>query len=387
MSSRRVARQIWTGFLLLGFIAPLQGCVGRRLASKIHPTQVQLQRAIGQGSRSPSCAPKATAKAEAEIKFAEDALAMGETFRARRHLRQAEDWTELADKKTKSESCRAEFASGSIDDRDGDGYDDKVDQCPDKPEDFDSFEDQDGCPDVDNDGDGILDAVSWNGTAYTNNDRSGERDCRDEAEDKDGFQDTDGCPDPDNDADSIPDEQDKCPNQPEDLDNFEDEDGCPDEDNDGDGILDAQDKCPNEAEDKDGDEDEDGCPDLLAKLDGCRISIDQKVFFAFDRWAIDPQSFALLNDVATILNQHPEITLEIGGHTDSRGSKSYNQSLSQKRVDSVRTYLSGRGIPVSRLYARGYGESTPIESNRSAAGRAKNRRVEFNRNDGSCKNQ
>ncbi|MCW5827916.1 MAG: hypothetical protein KIT79_01245 [Deltaproteobacteria bacterium] len=131
-------------------------------------------------------------------------------------------------------------------DRDGDGFDDFRDQCPDKAEDFDGFEDHDGCPEPDNDGDRIPDTIDK---------------CPNEPEDYDGWEDEDGCPDPDNDGDGILDADDKCPNDPEDFDGFQDEDGCPDWDNDGDGILDVDDKCPNEPEDRDGFEDKDGCPD------------------------------------------------------------------------------------------------------------------------------
>ena len=81
------------------------------------------------------------------------------------------------------------------------------------------------------------------------------------AEDFDGYEDADGCPDPDNDGDGIPDESDGAPEFPEDFDGFEDGDGAPDLDNDGDGIIDERDMCPNEREDLDGFEDEDGCPD------------------------------------------------------------------------------------------------------------------------------
>jgi hypothetical protein len=84
--------------------------------------------------------------------------------------------------------------------------------------------------------------------------------CPDEAEDFDGFQDDDGCPDHDNDGDGVPDRDDLAPDLPEDVDGFEDEDGRPDMDNDGDGITDDKDECPNEPEDFDGDEDTDGCP-------------------------------------------------------------------------------------------------------------------------------
>ena len=122
----------------------------------------------------------------------------------------------------------------SIGDRDGDGYKDDVDQCPDDPEDFDDFEDEDGCPEPDNDKDGILDVDDK---------------CPNDPETKNGYQDEDGCPDNttfDRDGDGIPDDVDKCPDDPEDKDNFEDEDGCPDPDNDKDGILDVNDLCPND---------------------------------------------------------------------------------------------------------------------------------------------
>ena len=108
----------------------------------------------------------------------------------------------------------------SIGDRDGDGYKDDVDKCPDEPEDFDGFKDEDGCPDPDNDNDGIPDV----------DDR-----CTNEPEDRDGDHDEDGCPegnDGDRDGDGILDSHDKCPDQPEDRDGFQDSDGCPDPDND-----------------------------------------------------------------------------------------------------------------------------------------------------------
>lgn len=137
---------------------------------------------------------------------------------------------------------------GKLDkDMDGDGIQDKEDACPEDPEDFDGFEDSDGCPDYDNDKDGILDVMDQ---------------CPLEPEDKDGFKDKDGCPDDDNDGDGIPDMSDRCPNDPEDVDQFEDSDGCPDPDNDGDGVPDTKDGCPTEPEDKDGWDDADGCPDI-----------------------------------------------------------------------------------------------------------------------------
>lgn len=112
---------------------------------------------------------------------------------------------------------RASFAIGLSwpvvsSDTDGDGIDDHVDRCPRRPEDFDGFEDEDGCPDLDNDNDGVPDAVDG---------------APDRPEDLDGFEDEDGVPDLDNDGDGIIDERDMCPDIPEDLDGVEDADGCP----------------------------------------------------------------------------------------------------------------------------------------------------------------
>jgi len=134
-------------------------------------------------------------------------------------------------------------------DRDLDGIPDKVDECPAATEDFDGFDDTDGCPDLDNDKDGVPD---------------GKDKCPLDAEDRDGFEDVDGCPDSDNDKDGIPDLKDKCPDHAEDRDGFEDADGCPDLDNDKDGIPDLKDKCPDQAETLNGKDDEDGCPDMEA---------------------------------------------------------------------------------------------------------------------------
>jgi len=133
---------------------------------------------------------------------------------------------------------------GSGGDRDGDGIADSRDLCPDEPEDFDGFEDTDGCPDPDNDKDGVLDV----------NDR-----CPNAPGPR-----GDGCPrsvGTDRDHDGIPDAMDKCPDDPEDKDGFQDDDGCPDPDNDMDGIPDVRDKCPNEPETFNGYQDDDGCPD------------------------------------------------------------------------------------------------------------------------------
>jgi outer membrane protein OmpA-like peptidoglycan-associated protein len=162
-------------------------------------------------------------------------------------------------------------------DSDDDGIPNKFDECKNDPEDKDGFQDNDGCPDPDNDADGVCDAwVAEKGqNAKFAGKCKGADKCLEVPEDKDGFQDEDGCPDPDNDKDGIPDAKDKCPGSAEDMDGFEDNDGCPDLDNDKDGVEDAQDKCAAEAEDKDGFEDNDGCPDLDNDKDGLKDAVDK----------------------------------------------------------------------------------------------------------------
>lgn len=146
-------------------------------------------------------------------------------------------------------------------DRDDDGIDDSLDQCPTEKEDRDGYEDSDGCPDPDNDLDTVLDAQDK---------------CPDQAEDQDNFEDRDGCPDPDNDKDGVPDVADQCPNEPETKNGFKDDDGCPDEsDKDNDGVPDTRDQCADAPEDTDGFEDTDGCPDLDNDKDGVPDAQDE----------------------------------------------------------------------------------------------------------------
>jgi len=312
-------------------------------------------------------------------------------------------------------------------DTDGDGIVDRLDRCPNDPEDKDGFEDDDGCPDPDNDKDGILDASDKcpnepedkdgfeddDDCSDPDNDKDGILDasdkCPNEPEDKDGFEDDDGCPDPDNDKDGILDAADKCPNEPEDKDSFEDEDGCPDPDNDKDGILDASDKCPNEPgpaanlgcpdKDKDGDgvvDRLDNCPDepgdpanqgckkkQLAQLRNGRIDIIDSVYFETDKDKILPRSFPLLTNVAEVVAAHPDIKrIRVEGHTDNRGKPAHNMDLSERRARSVVAFLVAHGLEAARLEARGYGPTQPIADNKTADGRSRNRRVVFTILDG-----
>ena len=179
----------------------------------------------------------------------------------------------------------------------------------------------------------------------------------------------------DTDGDGIPDAVDKCPTQPEDKDGFEDEDGCPDLDNDQDGIPDKTDQCPNAP----GPPEENGCPKKLTLVSVTqeKIELHQAVFFATAKATILSQSFALLDEVGEVLKMRPTMQVRVEGHTDSRGSQAHNRLLSQARADSVKAYLVGRDIDASRMVSVGFGPDQPIETNRTAAGRERNRRVEF----------
>ncbi|HHM24442.1 MAG TPA: OmpA family protein [Bacteroidetes bacterium] len=252
-------------------------------------------------------------------------------------------------------------------DSDGDGILDRDDKCPQEPEDFDGFQDEDGCPDPDNDHDGILDLVDK---------------CPNKAEDLDGYQDRDGCPDYDNDGDAIPDSVDKCPNRAEDMDGFQDQDGCPDLDNDGDGIPDARDKCPNDPETFNGYQDDDGCPDKAPKKEGPKIEVGARLIFPRVTFlsgsaTLTPSAKATLDSVYQLLKEHPEVRVEIRGYTDNVGSAARNLELSQRRARAVKRYLVRKGIDPNRLIAIGFGEDHPIADNSTPEGRAKNRRIEF----------
>lgn len=248
-----------------------------------------------------------------------------------------------------------------------------VDPCADTPEDLDGFEDEDGCLDADNDEDGVLDT-----------DDGAEGACMNDPEDLDGFEDEDGCPDPDNDGDGVLDVSDACPMTAEDMDGFEDVDGCPDPDNDGDGVLDGDDgpsgACMNDPEDMDGDADLDGCPeeDSAVRLSCDEISIGDSVYFNTDSDVIQERSFDLLRQVADALNNAPYLlVIQVEGHTDSRGSASYNLDLSTRRAASVVRFLGEAGVAPDRLTSTGFGESAPIDDNETEQGRARNRRVVF----------
>ena len=281
----------------------------------------------------------------------------------------------------------------NIGDRDGDGIKDDVDKCPDEPEDFDGFQDEDGCPDPDNDHDGIPDIddkcpdipENLNGVEDedgcpegTTNDRDGDGipdnidKCPDEPEDKDGFQDEDGCPDPDNDGDGIRDVDDLCPNDPEDKDGFEDEDGCPDDDNDGDGFADKVDKCPNDPETVNGFEDDDGCPDVRGTTgpEERPDRIDLKGgTIGFVRATLTAPARQLLAQVATLIRTR-RLVIRVEVHT-ALGTRSGNVNvvaaqkrkdklLAQQRAKAIADYLISQGASAQQVQAVGIGSDRPL---------------------------
>jgi outer membrane protein OmpA-like peptidoglycan-associated protein len=322
------------------------------------------------------CAPRELALAKSHLQFAEAELDEGFFPRAEDHLQVARANASAAYDLSPPEKCAER---GFVEeppkpgDRDGDGIPDDVDKCPDDPENYNGYQDFDGCPDdPDTDGDGIPDSKDM---------------CVLLPEDKDGYEDADGCPDPDNDMDGIPDELDKdpvtgrsCANEPEDPDGFEDADGCPDPDNDKDGVLDVDDQCPNEP----GPADNHGCPKKpsLVVVTPTEIKILQQIHFQFDKDKIRPESFKILDAVVEVLTSYPKIKIEIQGHTDNKGGADYNKKLSDRRAAAVLKYLSGHGVDPSRLRSHGYGMERPLVPNDSDQGRAINRRVQFVRTEG-----
>ena len=215
----------------------------------------------------------------------------------------------------------------------------------------------------------------------------------------------------DRDQDGVPDAADSCPDEAEDGLPPAEADGCKGSDADGDGIADARDACPGQAEDADGTQDDDGCPETPAVASGSagqaaqcepganavgtclsrayagvtvtprELRVADPIAFASDSASLRATAYATLDVVAQVLTDHANMSLEIAAHTDSRGDDAHNLELSQQQAESVRKYLIARGVDPSRLTARGYGETRPIEANSTSRGRAINRRIELVRTD------
>ncbi|MFN8437306.1 MAG: DUF6089 family protein [Cytophagales bacterium] len=289
------------------------------------------------------------------------------------------------------------FALGKPKDTDGDGVPDKLDKCPDTRAGVKVT--LEGC-DLDTDGDGVSDAddkcptekgiAKFEGCPDSDND--GVKDSEDKCPTVAGVAAFAGCPDTD--GDGIQDSEDKCPT----VAGIATFGGCPDTD--GDGIQDSEDKCPSVAgvaalagcPDADGDgvtDAEDKCPSVagIAANSGCpeikqevlqRASLAAKgIFFQTGSDVIKKESIDDLDNLVKLMTAEPLVKAEVQGHTDNVGDAAKNKALSQKRADAVAKYLVSKGVDASRLTSVGYGSEMPIADNKTAAGKSKNRRVEF----------
>lgn len=227
-------------------------------------------------------------------------------------------------------------------DSDADGIPDKLDQCP--------FEFGDaamnGCPD--SDGDGIPNHIDA---------------CPDEA----GVAALNGCPD--SDGDGIADKDDECPDEAGPKDN----NGCPYPDTDGDGVLDKDDECVEVA----GPASNKGCPEVKEEHIKQLNEYGKTILFNTGKSTFQEQSFAVLDNMARVMNQFPNAKFAIEGHTDNTGTDKINDPLSNDRANAVREYLISKGISASRLSSQGFGSKNPIDTNKTVAGRANNRRTEI----------
>jgi OmpA-OmpF porin, OOP family len=287
------------------------------------------------------------------------------------------------------------YALGKPKDTDGDGVPDKLDKCPDTRAGV--KVNLTGC-DLDTDGDGVADADdacpadkgTLNGCPDTDGD--GIRDLDDKCPQVKGIAAFGGCPDTD--GDGIQDSEDKCPKvkgiaafggcPDTDGDGIQDsEDNCPTvkgiaamggcPDTDGDGIKDSEDKCPTIA----GTAASKGCPEVNQAIIAKAAKSAKAINFQTGSDVILKTSYKDLDSLVSIMKSEADLKAEIQGHTDNTGDATKNKTLSQKRADAVMKYLTEKGIDPKRLTAVGYGQEVPLKDNKTAAGKAANRRVEF----------
>ena len=256
-------------------------------------------------------------------------------------------------------------------DTDSDGIYDKYDVCPEVP----GLAEFNGCPDTDSDG--IQDSedtcpneaglAEYNGCPDTDGD--GVSDNNDTCPNEAGLKALSGCPDAD--ADGVANAQDTCPNEAGPAAN----NGCPWKDGDSDGVLDKDDNCPTEA----GTVANNGCPEVIFPTEEEQaqlINYSRTINFALGKSSFKKDAISTLEAITAILTAYPKANFIVEGHTDSVSSKSFNQKLSESRAAQVVSFLTTSGIATERLQSIGFGETAPIESNMTAAGRAANRRVE-----------
>lgn len=211
-------------------------------------------------------------------------------------------------------------------------------------------------------------------SAETDSDRDGVPDSRDACPGSPygAIVDATGCPPvQDSDGDGVNDALDRCPNTP--RGERVDASGCSlPRDSDGDGVMDDRDRCPGTSYGTKVDVN--GCPDLFK---GGQSLVLDGVNFETARSVLTPDSRDILDRVAATLVANPDVRIEVSGHTDSRGSRDMNRGLSLARAQAVLDYLAMQGVARDRMVAAGYGPDQPVDSNDTAEGRARNRRVEL----------
>jgi len=263
----------------------------------------------------------------------------------------------------KKDECPSTPAGARVDlrgcplDADGDKVADGLDKCDNTP--LGATVNAEGCP-SDADGDGVYDGIDT---------------CADTQ--KGCTVDAKGCTS-DADKDGVCDGLDTCASTP--VGATVDASGCT-TDSDQDGVVDGVDKCagtPAGAK-----VDKDGCPievtrRVMEMLDKGVIT-ERALSFDTAKATLKPESEATLQALCQVFQQWPTIQVEIGGHTDARGSNAYNQNLSEQRANAVREYLAANctGANVSNFTSKGYGESMPVAKGATAEAYAQNRRVEF----------
>jgi outer membrane protein OmpA-like peptidoglycan-associated protein len=256
-------------------------------------------------------------------------------------------------------------------DTDGDGVYDKDDACPDVA----GLKEFGGCPD--SDGDGIKDGddacpnvaglAALNGCPDADEDGIADKD--DMCPNAKGTKANNGCPDTD--GDGVVDKDDKCATVAGPAANG----GCPYKDTDKDGVLDKDDKCI----DKAGPASNNGCPEPVITDDAMKQldQFEKAILFNSSKASFKSGVTETLDGIIKIMKEYPMAKFVIEGHTDNTGPEEFNLTLSEKRALAVRDYLVKGGVDASRLEAGGFGEQYPIDSNKTRAGRANNRRVDI----------